>query len=76
MDNDIFYELFEKPRRRGHSGRIADMKKAEHEKYESRHYSCPPDLYARLLKFCQEEERAQSWVIQKALDDWLKKRGF
>lgn len=76
MSEDIFYDLFEKPRRRGHSGRIPDMKKDEHEKYENRRYTCPPELFARLLKFCEDEERAQSWVIQKALDKWLKEKGY
>jgi hypothetical protein len=30
----------------------------------------------RLEKYRKEEERPRSWVIQKALDEWLKKKGY
>ena len=36
----------------------------------------PPSLIERLNKFMEEEDRPRSWVIQKALDEWLKKRGY
>ena len=38
--------------------------------------SMPPSLIQRLDKYCDEEERARSWAIQKAVDDWLKKKGY
>ena len=36
----------------------------------------PPSLFERLEKFLKDEERPRSWVIQKALDEWLKKKGY
>ena len=38
--------------------------------------SVPPSLHERLEKFIQDEERARSWVIQKALDKWLSEKGY
>ena len=38
--------------------------------------SMPPDLLKRILKYCQTEDRAISWVVQKAVDAWLKERGY
>lgn len=71
-------ELFDTPRpqRKGSQGRIADSRMDKYQRYENHKYSCPPDIYARLEKFCQDEERAKSWVIQKALDVWLQDRGY
>lgn len=68
---------FDKPQRKGHSGRIADkLREQAGERYENRHYTCPPELYARLVQYAADEERAHSWVIQKALDEWLTKKGY
>lgn len=36
----------------------------------------PHNLNVRLQKFCEDEERAKSWVTQKALDAWLSDRGY
>lgn len=36
----------------------------------------PPSISERLEKFCADEERPKSWTIQKALDEWLKKKGY
>ena len=36
----------------------------------------PPSLSERLEKYRTENERPRSWVVQKALDEWLKKRGY
>ena len=47
-----------------------------YQKYINERYTCPPDIHARLVKYCEDEERAKSWVIQKALDAWLKERGY
>lgn len=38
--------------------------------------SFPPSLLDRLNKYCNDEERARSWVIQKAVADWLEKKGY
>lgn len=36
----------------------------------------PPSLNERLNKYMEQEERPRSWTIQKALDEYLKKRGY
>lgn len=36
----------------------------------------PPSLSERLKQYIEAEERPKSWVIQKALDEWLKKKGY
>lgn len=36
----------------------------------------PPSINERLEKYRQDEDRPRSWVIQKALDEWLKKKGY
>ena len=66
----------DKKERRGGAGRIPDSKMDTYKKFENRRYTCPPDLYERLCKFCDDEERAHSWVIQKALEQWLTERGY
>lgn len=38
--------------------------------------SLPPDIYARLAKYCEEEERDKSYALKKALDPWLSERGY
>ena len=64
-------DLFGKPQRKGASGRVPDSRAESYQKFVNERYTCPPDLHARLVKYCQDEERAKSWVIQKALDAWL-----
>ena len=36
----------------------------------------PPSMIKRLDKYMNEEERSRSWIIQKAVDEWLKERGY
>ena len=62
--------------RRGSSGRIPDSRADRYQKFVNDRYTCPPELHARLVKFCEDEERAKSWVIQKALDAWLTNKGY
>lgn len=62
--------------RKGSSGRVPDSKMDTYQKYINERYTCPPDIHARLVKYCEDKERAKSWVIQKALDAWLKERGY
>ena len=38
--------------------------------------SMPPSLVNRLEKYMKDEDRNRSWCIQKAVDDWLKKKGY
>ena len=62
--------------RQGSAGRVPDAVAETYQKYVNERYTCPPDLHARLVKFCEDEERAKSWVIQKALDAWLTSKGY
>lgn len=48
----------------------------EHELYKRINISLPPELYARLDKFSQKEDRAKSWIIKKALEEYVTKKGF
>lgn len=38
--------------------------------------SMPPSLVNRLEKYMKDEDRNRSWCIQKAVDEWLKKKGY
>ena len=38
--------------------------------------SLPPDIFARLRKYCDDEERDLSYPIRKALEVWLEERGY
>ena len=49
---------------------------AEEGLYLRTNVSFPPSLLKRLDTYCNQEERARSWVIQKAVDEWLKKKGY
>lgn len=73
MDVD---EFFNKPQRRGGSGRIADSERSRHKLFQKINCTIDPDTFERLEKYCGEQERARSWAIQKALDDWLTKQGY
>ena len=53
--------------------RFGDAKKPPVIKFST---SLPPDIFARLDKFCEDEERDRSYAIKKALDVWLKERGY
>ena len=44
--------------------------------FKDYHISLPNSIIERLEKFMKDEERPRSWVIQKALDEWLKKKGY
>lgn len=48
----------------------------EEEGYVRYNISLPPSLSERLEKYRIDEERPRSWIIQKALDEWLKERGY
>lgn len=48
----------------------------EEQGYERFNISLPPSIIERLEKYRKNEERPRSWVIQKALDEWLKKKGY
>lgn len=48
----------------------------EEEGFQRYNISLPPSIAERLEKYRQDEDRPRSWVIQKALDEWLKKKGY
>lgn len=44
--------------------------------YQRYNISLPPSIIKRLEQYMKKEERNRSWTIQKALDEYLKKRGY
>ena len=44
--------------------------------FEKFQITLPPSIVERLEKFMRDEERPRSWCIQKALDMWLKEKGY
>lgn len=48
----------------------------EEQGFVTHNISLPPSIEERLEKYRKDEDRPRSWVIQKALDEWLKKRGY
>lgn len=36
----------------------------------------PPSLMERLDRYCKEDERPRSWAVQKAVAEWLEKKGY
>lgn len=69
-------DIFGNPERRGSSGRIPDSKRSQHKLFQRVNTTIDPETFDRLEKYCAEEERARSWVIQKALDKWLTEHGY
>jgi len=48
----------------------------EEQVFERYQITLPPSIAERLDKYMEDEERPRSWCIQKALDEWLKKKGY
>ncbi len=48
----------------------------EEEGFVRHNITLSPSIEERLEKFMKEEERPRSWTIQKALDEYLKARGY
>ena len=48
----------------------------EEEGFERFHITLPPSIIERLEKYMKAEDRNRSWCIQRALDEWLKKKGY
>jgi len=49
---------------------------AEEGLYQKVNVTFPPSLLKRLDRYMKAEERPRSWIIQKAVDEWLKERGY
>ena len=62
--------------RRGSSGRIPDSKRPDHKLTQKVNVSIEHDTFERLEAYCHDNERARSWVITKAVADWLDKQGY
>ena len=62
--------------RKGSSGRIPDSKRHMHKLFQKVNVSIDPTTFDRLEIYCAENERARSWVIQKALDSCLTEQGY
>ena len=69
-------DFLDTPRRQGSSGRIPDSQRSRHKLFQKVNVSIEPEIFDRLEKYCADEERARSWVIQKALDAWLEQKGY
>ena len=50
---------------------MARPKKEEGKKCIRQNISMEPEQLEQVLKYCQSEERSISWVIRKALDEYL-----
>lgn len=68
--------FFGEPERKGGQGRIPDSKRGSYKLFQKVNISIDPDTFERLERYCADEERARSWVIQKALADWLASKGY
>ena len=48
----------------------------EEQGFKNFNITLPPSIVERLEKYRADEDRPRSWCIQKALDEWLKKKGY
>ena len=55
---------------------MARPKTNEEDKKFNRTVCFDPHQYERLEKYCIDEERTASWVIRKALEEFLEKKGY
>lgn len=51
-------------------------KNVEEQGFERFNITLPPSIVERLTKFMDAEDRGRSWTIQRALDEYLQKRGY
>mgnify|MGYP002333920364 FL=1 len=54
---------------------MARPRKDPSEKAIKQSISIKPDVFPHLLHYCQVEDRSMSWVIDKALREWLREKG-
>ena len=52
---------------------MAHPRKSEEDKYKKMSISFEPEQLKQLISYCEREERTASWVIRKALSEWLEK---
>lgn len=65
--------MSEEPRTNRGRPRLGEPSKPKVVKFST---SLPPDVYERLEKFCEDDERDKAWAIKKALDAWLTEKGY
>ena len=53
---------------------MARPRKDPSEKAIKQSISIKPDVFPHLLHYCQVEDRSMSWVIDKALREWLREK--
>lgn len=68
--------IFGEPDRKGSQGRVPESKRPSHKLFQKINCTIDPDTFDRLEQYCEDNERARSWVIQKALADWLTSQGY
>ena len=69
-------DIFDSKGRRGHQGRIPDSLRGQTKLFQKINVSIEPSVFERLERYCEDEERARSWCITKALDYWLESKGY
>ena len=52
------------------------QRNVEESGFKTYNISLPPSIIERLEKYMQEEDRGRSWTIQRALDEYLKRKGY
>ena len=50
---------------------MAPAKKNDQDKYIKMSISFEPKQFDQLMYYCETQERSASWVIRKALAEWL-----
>lgn len=60
----------------GRSLRGIEVSKEDEGLFQRVNVTLPPSLMKRLDKYMKTEDRPRSWCIQKALDEWLKDKGY
>ena len=60
----------------GRSLRGIEVSSEDEGLYQRVNITLPPSILKRLDKYMKDEDRPRSWCIQKALDEWLTKRGY
>ncbi|MEE0140473.1 MAG: ribbon-helix-helix domain-containing protein [Coprococcus sp.] len=49
-------------------------KKDEKDRFIKTTISFDPEQYRRIIEYCNREDRTISWVVRKALAEWLEKQ--
>lgn len=52
------------------------QRNVEESGFKTYNISLPPSIIERLEKYMQEEDRGRSWTIQRALDEYFKRKGY